>query len=95
MNKLSEDEINKKLAQLPDWELAADKSLHRLFEFKDFKQAFAFMTAVAPTADDLNHHPDWSNSYNTVNVHLFSHEASGLSELDFELAAKMNALYQI
>lgn len=80
-----------RLAQLEGWDLD-DGRLHRSFEFDDFVQAFGFMTSVALVAERMNHHPDWSNSYRTVEIHLSSHDVGGLSERDFELAAHIDAL---
>lgn len=70
-------------------EVGAD-ALEKTFLFKDFKQAFAFMTRVADEAEALGHHPDWSNSYRTVRVRLTTHDAGGLTGLDVELAKRMD-----
>jgi 4a-hydroxytetrahydrobiopterin dehydratase len=78
------------LAALPGWTLEKGK-LHREFGFADFKQAFAFMTRVAAVADQMDHHPEWFNVYKTVRVDLATHDAGGISELDFKLATAMNA----
>lgn len=64
-----------------------DGKLHRRFEFTDFAQAFAFMTRVAAEAERLDHHPDWSNSYNVVEIDLVSHDADDVTDKDHELAA--------
>jgi 4a-hydroxytetrahydrobiopterin dehydratase len=88
--KLSEAEIQSRLGALPGWTVEQGK-LFREFKFADFKQAFAFMTRAAATADQLDHHPEWFNVYNKVRVHLNTHDAGGLTELDFKLAAAMNA----
>lgn len=89
-DKLSEAEVAAKLAQLPGWSLTAGK-LTRTFQFADFATAMAFMVAVAIHADRLDHHPNWSNVYNRVEVTLWTHDVGGLTGLDFALAAKMNA----
>ena len=74
------------------WTLADDRtSLARSFRFRDFGEAFGWMTRVALAAEKLDHHPDWSNSYRTVEVRLSTHSAGGLTELDIALATKMNA----
>lgn len=65
-------------------------ALEKTFLFKDFKQAFAFMTRVADDAEDLGHHPEWSNVYRTVKVRLTTHDAGGLTALDAELARRMD-----
>ena len=73
------------------WTLAADGlSISRTFTFKNFSEAFAFMTRSALAAEKLDHHPDWSNVYKTVEVKLNTHDAGGLTELDFELARRMS-----
>lgn len=70
-----------------------DDSLQASFEFRDFKEAFAFMTQVAMIAEKLNHHPDWSNVWNTVNFKLNTHDAGGkVTEKDHELAAAIDKL---
>jgi 4a-hydroxytetrahydrobiopterin dehydratase len=85
MEKLSNDEINKKLTQLNRWELNRN-SIQKDFEFKDFKEAMDFMNELAKVAEKLNHHPDWSNSYNKVSIKLTSHNIGGLAENDFTFA---------
>jgi len=89
--KLEESEIRSKLSALPEWELVEGK-LRRSFKFADFVQAFRFMTAVALVAEKLDHHPDWSNVYNRVTIELVTHDAGGVTELDFELAQAANRL---
>ena len=80
------------LRKLEDWTVVKG-NLHHAFEFKDFKQAFGFMKRVALAANRMNHHPDWSNSYNKVTVDLSTHSAGGLTKNDFELAGKIQKLY--
>ena len=75
------------------WELA-DGRLHREFEFVDFAAAFAFMTRVAAEAERLDHHPDWSNSWNTVVIDLVSHDRGGLTERDRDLADAINRVVE-
>ncbi|MEZ5374287.1 MAG: 4a-hydroxytetrahydrobiopterin dehydratase [Microthrixaceae bacterium] len=82
---LTDDELRAALAQLPGWELR-EGALFRRYEFDDFAEAFAFMTRVAPLAEEANHHPDWSNSYNTVTIELISHDVGTLTERDTRLA---------
>lgn len=73
------------------WAMVDGKdALEKTFLFKDFKQAFAFMTRVAEDAEDLNHHPEWFNVYRTVKVKLTTHDAKGLTALDVELAKRMD-----
>lgn len=90
---LSTTERTSALADLPNWVLSEDnKSIRRRFIFKNFIQAFGFMTSAALEAEKLNHHPNWSNVYKTVDVTLTTHDADGLTELDMKLAKKMDAL---
>ena len=67
-------------------------AIHKTFQFKDFIEAFGFMTRAALVAEKMNHHPEWSNVYRTVEVTLTTHDANGLSALDITLAKKMDAL---
>jgi 4a-hydroxytetrahydrobiopterin dehydratase len=89
--KLTPEEIAERLEELPEWEIV-DGKLHREFRFPDFKQAFAFMTGVALKADQMDHHPEWSNVYNRVTIDLTTHDASGITRQDFELAAEAERL---
>ena len=90
-NRLGDDEVAKRLKRLDGWELA-DGKLHREFKFDDFARAFGFMASAAIEADKMDHHPEWSNVYNKVSVDLTTHSENGITELDFELARRMNAL---
>ncbi|PZN51409.1 MAG: 4a-hydroxytetrahydrobiopterin dehydratase [Proteobacteria bacterium] len=92
--KLSAQQIDEALAAVPGWALADDgTSIRRIFTFRNFSEAFAFMTRVALVAEKMDHHPDWSNVYKTVEVRLNTHDAGGLTALDFELAGKMNRIF--
>jgi 4a-hydroxytetrahydrobiopterin dehydratase len=71
------------------WNVVAGK-LHRELEFHDFVEAFGFIAMVAVLAEKANHHPDWSNSWNKVVIDLTSHDAGGLTDRDYELAARIN-----
>ena len=88
---LSVIDVQNRLTGLPGWALV-DGALFRRFEFKDFVQAFSFMTAAALIAEAKNHHPDWRNVYRTVEVRLSTHDAGGITELDFDLAQRMSDL---
>ena len=90
--KLGKQAVAEALAALEGWTLAKDGgSISRTFTFKNFSEAFAFMTRSALAAEKLDHHPDWSNVYKTVDVKLNTHDAGGLTALDFDLAKKMNS----
>jgi 4a-hydroxytetrahydrobiopterin dehydratase len=90
--KLSRQEIASALRKLDGWSVVKG-NLHRVFEFKDFKQAFGFMKRVALVADRMNHHPDWSNAYNKVTIDLSTHSAGGLTKNDFELAGRIQKIH--
>lgn len=90
--KLETTDVNDRLRALPQWELAADGlSMSKTFKFKDFNQAWGFMSRVAVLAEKMNHHPEWFNVYNRVEVKLNTHDAGGLTELDFKMATAMEA----
>ncbi len=90
--KLSEQEISAELKKLGGWSVV-NGNLHRVFEFKDFAQAFAFMTQVALAAEKMDHHPDWSNVWNKVTIDLSTHSAGGLTKNDFDLAGKIQLIH--
>lgn len=90
--KLSKQEVTSELRKLAGWTVVKG-NLHRVFEFKDFTQAFGFMKRVAVVADKMDHHPDWSNAYNKVTIDLSTHSAGGLTKNDFELAGKIQKIY--
>jgi 4a-hydroxytetrahydrobiopterin dehydratase len=89
--RLAPNKIDERLADLPEWALI-DGKLHREFRFPDFKHAFAFMTGLALKADQMDHHPEWSNVYNLVTIDLTTHDSSGITEKDFELATEAEKL---
>ncbi len=87
--KLTEDEIENALQALPGWEVK-DGKLHKTFKFTSFAQAIGWMVAVAIYADKADHHPEWSNIYNKVQVDLSTHDlGDAISKLDVELAHRM------
>lgn len=88
---LTEEQLQAALADLPGWEVK-DGKLHRTFVFANFVEAWGFMTRAAIHAEKLNHHPEWFNVYKTVRVDLNTHDAGGLTDLDVELAKRMNKL---
>ncbi len=90
--KLTDTEIDGKLTEIPGWSYEGGK-LHREYKFTNFVEAFGFMSQVALIAERMDHHPDWSNVYNTVVVDLNTHDVGGVSALDFELAAAANKIF--
>lgn len=85
--RLTDAERDALLAECPGWSLSADgKGIEREFRFPDFNAAFGFMTRVALYADKSDHHPEWSNVYNRVNITLTTHDADGLSQRDADMA---------
>jgi 4a-hydroxytetrahydrobiopterin dehydratase len=89
IEKMTPQQIEAGLQELPGWNVKADK-LHRELKFKNFVQAWGFMTQVAILAEQMNHHPEWSNVYSQVTIDLSTHEAGGISQRDFELARKID-----
>jgi 4a-hydroxytetrahydrobiopterin dehydratase len=93
-DKLSNDAVAEALAGLDGWSLATDGgSIKRTFTFRNFSEAFAFMTRVAMAAEKMDHHPEWSNVYKTVDVTLNTHVAGGVTALDIDMARKMNRFF--
>lgn len=91
INKLSSSAVKQHLASLPDWSLVENKLYRRLI-FADFVQAFGFMSQVALMAEAMNHHPEWINVYNRVEIYLTTHDVDGISERDFTLAHRIEKL---
>jgi 4a-hydroxytetrahydrobiopterin dehydratase len=92
-SKLADADVARRLQALPGWTVAGGK-LHRDFQFLDFTEAFGFMARVALIAEKMDHHPDWSNVYNHVTIDLVTHDAGGLTSLDFDLAGRISALLE-
>ncbi|KAF0427348.1 4a-hydroxytetrahydrobiopterin dehydratase [Gigaspora margarita] len=85
VQKLTEEEI--KTLEAKSWELVSGRdAVKKTFKFKDFNEAFGFMTRVALRADKVDHHPEWFNVYNRVEITLTTHECNGLSKRDLDLA---------
>ena len=89
--KLDTAGVEREFATLDGWDLKPEgDAIFKSFKFKTFIEAFGFMAECALSAEKLNHHPEWSNVYRTVEVLLTTHDSKGLTELDFDLAAKMD-----
>jgi 4a-hydroxytetrahydrobiopterin dehydratase len=88
---LSPADLASVLGELPHWSLLGGR-LHRDFQFGDFSEAFGFMTRVALLAEQLHHHPEWSNVYGRVSIDLTTHDAGGISSLDAELARAIETI---
>ena len=93
VTRLGEGLRNEALATLPDWTYEPERdAITRRFTFKDFNQAFGFMTRVALLADKVDHHPEWSNVWNRVDILLTTHDAGGLSTRDIQMAQAIDAM---
>ena len=93
INKLPAADIHRKLAALPGWSMSmSSDKLYRKFMFADFVEAFGFMSKVALLAERMDHHPEWSNVYNRVEIYLTTHDAGGITERDFDLAQRIDRL---
>ena len=91
MKKLEGEARRKALATLPKWsEVKGRDAIHRKFVFTDFNQAFGFMTRAALLAEKMDHHPEWSNVYKTVDVTLSTHDAGGVTDKDIAMAKAMD-----
>jgi 4a-hydroxytetrahydrobiopterin dehydratase len=90
--KLTDAEVNERLRHAKGWTLE-DGKLHRAFECKDFVTAFGNMTQVALVAESMSHHPEWFNVWNKVVIDLDTHSVKGISNLDFDLAAKIDEIF--
>lgn len=85
MSNLDVEQLETLLSGLNDWQVQ-DGKLHKVFEFQDFAEAFAFMARVALVAEKADHHPDWSNSYRKVVIDLVTHSTGGITQKDIDLA---------
>jgi len=86
--------VTEQLAQRSGWQISLDhKAIEKSFVFDTFPDAFSFMTQVAFWAECNDHHPDWRNVYNRVDVSLTTHDSGGLTQNDFDLAQKMDAVF--
>lgn len=92
MQQLSDDDVNQRLQAATGWQRKGN-AIAKQFRFADFTQAFGWMASVALVAERLDHHPDWKNVYNRVDVELSTHDAGGITARDFELAARMDSAF--
>lgn len=92
---ISEKDLEKALIELPEWKYLPDiPALHAVFQFNTFLQAIEFMHKASLFIDELNHHPEWTNIYNTVKITLYTHDIKAISTLDIELAKYLDDLYK-
>jgi len=92
MKKLAKIEVSKKLKRLSGWKKARGRNaITKTFKFDSFVSAFNWMTAIAFYAEQKNHHPEWLNVYNSVDVTLSTHDSGGITQLDIDMAKKMNS----
>jgi len=89
---LSNQQLENQLKELEDWNIK-NKKLFKAFKFLDFAQAFEFMSLVAILAEAMDHHPEWSNVYNEVEINLVTHSEGGITQLDIDLAKKIDSQY--
>ena len=91
--RLEASEIQQRLAETPDWQLRSEQLVGE-FRFANFVEAFGFMTSVALIAEQMHHHPDWTNVFNTVSIRLSTHDVGGISTKDFALATAISEVYR-
>lgn len=92
METYTSKQAKNELSKIKGWSFRND-GIEKEFEFRDFVEAFGFMTRVALSAEKVNHHPEWSNVYNKVHIRLTTHDAGGLTDKDFELARKIDDVF--
>ena len=92
VKKLMNAEIIEKLKYLSNW-MIYDDTLHRNLEFKDFQDCIKAINRIAVECERLNHHPEWTNSHNTLAIRLTTHDKGGVTSLDLELASAINKIY--
>jgi len=93
MSKLSEKEIEKHLEKLQGWNFK-DNAIHTEYEFSNFKDCFSLMSRIAFECEALNHHPDWANTYNILNISLSTHDAKGVTLKDIDLALAIEGIIE-
>ena len=87
---LSDEQIEQFLIELAEWRIK-DEKLFRVLRFKDFNKAIEFMNQVAITSEAMDHHPEWSNVYNKVEIYLVTHSEGGITQLDIDLAREIDS----
>lgn len=87
--RMTDDQVQSALTELPHWSVV-DGKLHREIKLADFNAAWGLMSRVALVAEQMNHHPEWFNVYNTVRIDLTTHDVGGISDSDFALATRIN-----
>ena len=87
---LSNEQLEQFLIELAEWHIK-DEKLFRVLRFKDFNKAIEFMNQVAITAEAMDHHPEWSNVYNKVEIYLVTHSEGGITQLDIDLAREIDS----
>lgn len=93
VDQLDNENLTQALAALDEWHIMENrKAISKKFKFKDFAEAWSFMSKVADLAEEMDHHPEWSNVYNKVDVILTTHDAGGISERDIKMARAIDAL---
>jgi 4a-hydroxytetrahydrobiopterin dehydratase len=93
MTLLNKQEVESKLNEISEEWVLNNNCIQRALVFKDFVEAFSFMTSAAILSEKLNHHPNWENVYNKVTITLSTHDAGGLTDLDFKLAKAMDVVF--
>jgi 4a-hydroxytetrahydrobiopterin dehydratase len=91
MKKLDDTEVAARVEKMHGWSVKGGK-LHREYKFPDFPHAFGMMATAAPAIEKMDHHPEWSNVYNRVTVDLSTHDAGGITQKDFDLAALLEGI---
>ncbi|TVZ50910.1 4a-hydroxytetrahydrobiopterin dehydratase [Dokdonia sp. Hel_I_53] len=87
--KLTNEQIKNRLEDFPDWE-HDENAIHTTIEFENFREVFATMTRIAFECEKMDHHPTWTNTYNELEISLSTHDADGVTEKDFDLAAAID-----
>jgi len=94
MSNLTSNEIEQRILQFPDWDYY-DNAIHAEFEFENFKDCFSAMSRIAFECEALNHHPNWSNTYNMLYISLSTHNTKGVTDKDFKLAEAIEFIVEV